>query len=214
MRIGAQPVLCLVVDRACSRTPLPQAVEAAAAAGVDWIQLRERGLEPLELIDFAEEVAEAARRGAGARRVELIVNRRIDVALALDANGVHLGFDALDPAAARGLLGGETLIGVSTHSKAEIAALAGGEADYVHLAPILQPLSKRSERPALGFDELAEATRHGIPVLAQGGVEAQHCAELIRLGAAGIAVTGAILMADDPATATRKLRRALDSART
>ena len=140
----------------------------------------------------------------------MVVNRRVDVALALKADGVHLGFDAMTSAHARKLLGDEALVGVSTHEVAEIRALDPGVVDYVHLAPIYDPLSKISTRPPLGLDALAEACAKGMPVIAQGGLGVDNCAEVLRAGAAGIAVTGAVLGAENPGQASARLRAALD----
>jgi len=111
---------------------------------------------------------------------------------------------------ARRLLGPRACIGVSTHSVAEVRAATG--ADHVHLAPIFAPLSKRSTRPALGLDAIAAASRSGVPVLAQGGISAGNAAEVCRAGAAGVAVTGAILLAENIANATHALRVALNQA--
>jgi thiamine-phosphate pyrophosphorylase len=198
-----------VIDRGTAAGALPAAVEAAVRAGVDWVQVRERALDGAGLLAFAEDVAAAARRGAraGGREVRLIVNRRADVALAIGADGVHLGFDAMDVAAARRVLGEDALVGVSTHSIEEVRAAA--DASYVHLAPVYAPLSKPATRPALGLANLEAATREKVPVIAQGGVDASNAGAIRAAGAAGVAVTGAILMADDPATATAALRRAL-----
>ncbi len=212
MSSAQRPVLCLVVDRHCSATPIDEAVEAAVAAGVDWIQIRERGLETTELICVAEDLAAAARRAAGSLAIAIIVNRRLDVALALGSEGVHLGFDALSAEDARSLLGHHTLIGVSTHSIQEVAAAARAGASYAHLAPIFPPLSKLASRPCLNADGLAEAARHPISIIAQGGVEARRCADVLAAGAAGVAVTGAILMSQNPGAAAAELRQALDEA--
>jgi len=208
--LAPRPVLCLVVDRKLDRHPLEEAVEAASRAGIDWLQLRERDLDSADWLDWARALLAASRRGDARPRV--MVNQRCDIALALGADGVHLGFDAVAPRVARSLLGPEALIGRSTHSPDEVARAAVDGAHYAQLAPILDPLSKRPERPALGVEALAEAARHGLPVLAQGGVEAQHCAELLAAGAFGIALTGSILLAPDPGAATARLRRALDDA--
>lgn len=186
------------------------AVEAAVAAGVDWIQIRERELPGAALVDFAAAVAAAAQRGArqSRRPVKVLVNRRADVALAIGADGVHLGFDAMDVDAARRVLGEDALVGVSTHSVAE--AHEAVAASYVHLAPIFAPLSKASSRPAIGLAAVTDAASRGVPVLAQGGVDADNAASLCDAGARGVAVTGAILMRADPAVAAAVLRRALD----
>jgi len=101
------------------------------------------------------------------------------------------------------------MLGVSAHSPDEVESAARAGADYVHLAPVFAPLSKRSARPALGAAAVRAASRGGIRVIAQGGITPANAGELVRSGAAGVAVTGAILQAPDPAAATRALRAAL-----
>jgi thiamine-phosphate pyrophosphorylase len=242
-------ILCLVVDRAAVRGDLLRYVAAAVGAGVDWVQIRDRSLDGAALLAHAEEVASAARTAAAKRgaRVAIFVNRRIDIALALGADGVQLGFDALDPSSARRLLEsndastqadsvaidrrfasseknlntGDTSnesrvevrakIGISAHLPEEIR-LAPPEVDCAQLAPIAPPLSKPNDRPCLGVGAIAEAARYTIPVIAQGGITAANATEIAAAGAAGVAVTGAILAAPDPARATRALRAALDAA--
>jgi thiamine-phosphate diphosphorylase len=219
------PILCLVVDRSALRGDLAKWVAAAVAAGVDWVQIRERDLEGAALLAHAEEIDRAARQAAAQRggRVEIFVNRRIDIALAIGADGVQLGFDAVDPRTARRLLGSgapigsdaragsKVRIGISTHHPDEIRT-APPEVDCAQLAPIAQPLSKPSAGPYLGVQAVAEAARYGIPVIAQGGITAANATAIAAAGAAGIAVTGAILSAADPASATRALRAALAAA--
>jgi thiamine-phosphate pyrophosphorylase len=169
--------------------------------------------------------------------VEIFVNRRIDIALALGADGVQLGFDAVDPQTARRLLetdarfgsnartgapnvetGGSDLdigsrakIGISAHHPDEIRA-APPDVDFAQLAPIFQPLSKPHAGPYLGVRAVAEAAGYDIPVIAQGGITLANATAIAAAGAAGIAVTGAILSAPDPAAATRALRAALATA--
>lgn len=188
-----------------------QGVAAAVAGGVDWVQVRERGLDGADLLAFAEAAAGAARDAAAraGRVLQVIVNRRADVALAIGAEGVHLGFDAVDTEVARQLLGPDALLGVSCHTPEEVHAAAG--ASYAHLAPIFPPLSKAASRPALGLGAL-RAAAGARPVLAQGGVEAGNAGACLEAGAAGVAVTGAVLMADDPGAAAAALRVALDTA--
>jgi thiamine-phosphate diphosphorylase len=207
-----------VVDRGAARGDLPSAVAAAVAGGVDEVQIRERQLEGRPLLALADAIAAAARSGAerAGRPVRVLVNRRADVALAIGADGLHLGFDAVDPATARRLLGAGARIGVSVHSAPEAAAVAaaapgGPGADYLHLAPVFAPLSKESGRAPLGLGELSAAARCGVPVLAQGGIDAGNAREVCRAGAAGVAVTGALLGADDPGRAAAALRAALDA---
>jgi len=206
-----RPLLCLVLDRAATRGDLLRAVSAAVSAGVDRVQLRERELEGRALLELADAVSRSAREAAASagQRLEVVVNRRIDIALACGAEGVHLGFDALPAEQARELMGPDALVGVSCHSSAEVAA-AGG-ADYAQLAPIFPPLSKPSTRPALGTEALTRAGT-ALPVLAQGGIDADNAAACIAAGAAGVAVTGSVLAAADPAAAAARLRLALDTA--
>jgi len=196
-----------------ARGPLAKAVEAAVAAGVDWVQIRERDLDGADLLALAEEIAAAARAGAAARGgdVQLLLNRRVDVALALPASGVHLGFDAVPPGAARELLGPEAILGAATHAAAEALAAAHLGLDYAQLAPLFAPRSKPAGRRPLGIHALREASRGTLPVLAQGGIDASNAAEVAAAGAAGVAVTGAILSADDPGRAAAALRGALDA---
>jgi thiamine-phosphate pyrophosphorylase len=205
----ARPVLCLVLDRSVARGDLGDAVQAAAEAGIDWLQIRDRDLSGARLLEFARTMSQAAARGAAGREIEIIVNRRLDIALAIQAAGAHLGFDALPPREARALLPTARL-GVSAHSSEEVDRAAAAGADYVHLAPIYSPLSKSSTRPALGLAAITEAARSGIPLIAQGGIEPDHCEGILRAGASGIAVTGSILQSDDPGAATAELRMALD----
>ena len=179
------------------------------AAGADWVQIRERALEGRALLAQVDALARAARRASP--RVRVIVNRRVDVALAAGADGVHLGLDALDPPEARRLLGAGALVGVSCHGPAEVARARERGADYAHLAPIFTPLSKPAGRPPLGLEALARAAALGLPVLAQGGIDPEGAARAVAAGAAGVAVTGAILAAPDPGAAAAALRAALGS---
>ena len=176
------------------------------------MQVRERGVEGRALLELAEAVAGAARRAARRRggAVRVVINRRIDVALALDADGAHLGFDALDVARARDLLGPDRLIGVSAHTPDEALAAARAGASYVQLAPVFAPLSKPASRPPLGLAAVQAAAAAGVPLLAQGGMDAERAGAALAAGAAGVAVTGALLGAADPERAARGLRAALD----
>jgi len=210
----SHPILCLVTARGACRGELAASVRAAVEAGVDWVQIRERELEGAALLAHASELAEAAQRGADARggSVRVLVNRRIDIALAIGADGVQLGFDAVGPEHARGLLGPTALIGVSTHTLDEIGSVPAA-ANYAQLAPIFPPLSKPATRPAVGLELLARAASISLPLLAQGGITPDNAPAVVATGARGIAVTGTILGAPDPAAMTARIRKALDGAR-
>jgi thiamine-phosphate pyrophosphorylase len=207
---AARPILCLVTDRHSARGALPEIAAAAVRGGADWVQIREKDLDGAPLLALALAIRDAVRAASPSARV--LVNRRLDVALAAELAGAHLGFDALPVAEARSLLGAGALIGVSAHDAAELASAARAGADYAHLAPIFAPYSKAASRAPLGLAALAEAARSGLPVLAQGGIDAARAADCVRAGARGVAVTGEICAAADPERAARTLRAALDSA--
>jgi thiamine-phosphate pyrophosphorylase len=203
------PILCWVVDGAALARFGDRGVRAACDAGVDWLQVRDRGLDGAALLAAVDCALSGAR--ASARRVRVIVNRRADVAAAAGADGVHLGFDAVSPACARALLGTGATIGISLHDPAEVAAVR--DVDYVHLAPIFAPLSKAHARAPLGLDALRDACRGGVPVIAQGGIEPANARAAVEAGAAGVAVIGAISGAADPARAAQAIRCALAGGR-
>ena len=213
-RSAARPILCAVLDGPTLGEDAFARARAIFEAGVDWIQLRDRSLEDAALWRIATGLTRArdAVTTASDSRVQLrvIVNRRVDLALAAGADGAHLGFDALDPASSRALLGAHALIGASLHSVEEVASAADRPLDYVHLAPIWRPLSKPATRPALGLEILAEACRVGPPVLAQGGVDADRAGAAIEAGAAGVAVTGILQAARDLRETVGPLRERLD----
>jgi thiamine-phosphate pyrophosphorylase len=207
----SERILCLVTDRRLTATPLDVVVTEAVAGGVDWVQLRERDLEGRALLELAQRVALAARRAADAagRPVRVLINRRADVALGIAADGVHLGWNALPGEAARALLGASAIVGVAAHAPEDVHAAAAAGADYATLAPVFTPLSKAAERAPLGVAAI-EKCGAALRVLAQGGLEASNAASALRAGAAGVAVTGAILAARDPRAAAAALRDALD----
>lgn len=188
--------LYLITDR--RQVPdgdLLHAVEAALEGGVRSVQLREKDLPPRDLYSLARQLRILTRR-FGAR---LLVNDRIDVALAAEADGVHLGCGSLPVAAARRLLGPERLLGVSTHTPEEIAGVARDGADFVTFGPVWFTPSKAVYGPPVGLDLLHQAaTASPLPVFALGGVNLERVAEALAAGAAGIACISAVLAAADP----------------
>jgi thiamine-phosphate pyrophosphorylase len=204
-----RPILCAVLDAAALGAEPTTRSESLFSAGVDWIQIRDRSLEDDALFALTRAVVDAAERSDTRGRV--IVNRRTDVALAARAHGVHLGFDSIDAAAARSLLGPDALVGASLHSVDEVQAADARSLSYVHLAPIWDPVSKPATRPALGPGELTRAAAAGIPILAQGGLDETRAGRARLAGARGIAVTGKLSRSDTPAAAAGRLRRALDA---
>jgi len=192
---SSPPRLVLVTDRHGAAV-----VEAALDSGLPAVQLRDKELPGRALLALAERLRLAtARTGA-----LLFVNDRVDVALAVGADGVQLGTGSMPVDVARRLLPAGTLIGVSTHAPGEASA----GADFALFGPVWATPSKTG---AQGEDRLREAVRAAaIPVLAIGGVTAERVAAARAAGAAGVAVIRAILAAPDPRTATRALLAALD----
>lgn len=211
-----KPLLILVTDRKISRLPFFEAAAQALAAGVDWIQVRERDLDAHALCEFAEKlqslVHEHGNRAASEKRAKILINRRLDVALALGTDGAHLGWNALGFHEARSLLPASAILGGAAHSLAAVQSAAVSGADYVHLAPIFTPRSKAAQTPPLGLGALEAASRIGIPVIAQGGITPGNAGAAISAGASGVAVTGEILLSEAPREVCHALRHALDTA--
>jgi thiamine-phosphate pyrophosphorylase len=199
--------LYLVTDRhRTAGRPLLDVVEQALQGGVDAVQLREKDLPTRELCELARGLRERCRRH-GAR---LLINDRIDVALAVGADGVHLPADSFLSADARRLLGARALIGVSTHQIGEANAAAAGGADFIVFGPIFETPSKQPFGPPVGLSALAAVARAvELPVFAIGGVTAQRIGSLQQHGASGVAVISAILEAQQPQHAAEALRAAL-----
>jgi thiamine-phosphate pyrophosphorylase len=208
---GLSPArLWLVTDRrATAGRPLIPVVEACLGAGLRAVQLREKDLPARDLLRLATELRELTAR----HQARFVVNDRLDVALAVAADGVHLPAAGLPPAVARALVGPERLVGASTHSAAEAEAAAAEGADLVFFGPIYDTPSKRSFGPPRGLAELAVACRTSRrPVVAIGGVTPARVEEVRQAGAAGVAVIRALLEAEDPATATKALLAACERA--
>ncbi len=204
-------VLCYVTDRhllakgeraGAQAEELARHIARAAAAGVDWIQIREKDLPARELVELARAaVADAKRTGSGNR---VIVNDRIDVALAAEASGVHLSADsvpleAVIPWLRNGNAPEGFLVGISCHELSEVVAAEKARASYVIFGPVFETPSKKSFGPPQGIHKLAtlcKAVR--IPVVAIGGITEETAGECVRAGAAGIAAIRMFQQARDP----------------
>ena len=199
------PTLYVVLDRTAARgRDLEEILEAAAAAGCRMIQLREKEWPSGRLWPLAERLRARAR----ATGVTFIVNDRVDLALALDADGVHLGQDDLPAGAARALLRPGMVLGISTHSVAQARAAQAAGADYVAVGAMFPTATK------VGFElvgpELIRKLRPGItvPLVGIGGITADNVHEVIAAGADGVAVISAVCGAADPGeAATRFIER-------
>ena len=187
-----------------------QIVEAAIRGGVSVVQYREKTATTRRMIEEAKELLRLCR----AARVPFIVNDRVDVALAVDADGVHVGQDDMPAALVRSLIGGAKILGVSAASPEEARKAEADGANYIGASPVFGTPTKTDAPPAIGVDGLRSlvAAVH-IPVVAIGGMKAQNVAAIVSAGASGIAVVSAIVAALEVESAARALRAALEAAR-
>jgi len=201
-------LICLVTDR--RRCEVLAQVGGAVGAGVDLVQIRERDLEAAALADLVAR-AVALARGSATR---IIVNDRLDVALACGAAGVHLRADSLPPGLARTLAPPGFLVGRSVHTAAQARA-AGREADFLIAGTVFETPSKPDERRLLGLEGLRSIVEAAAaPVLAIGGVTLERLSAVAATGAAGIAAIGLFA---DPASLPRvveTIRQRFDSVKT
>jgi thiamine-phosphate pyrophosphorylase len=178
-------------------------VELLSLGGASLIQLREKQMPALEFYEQAEAaVAVAARIG-----IQLIINDRVDVALAVGAHGIHLGQDDMPPEAARKLLGADAVIGFSTHSIEQAIAAAKLPIDYLAIGPIFATTTKSDTSPVLGLEGL-RVVRQAIgdfPLVAIGGITHANAREVLQAGADSVAVISAVL--SDPAKISESTRR-------
>jgi thiamine-phosphate pyrophosphorylase len=223
------PILCYVTDRRSVESPTQQYVidrllekiETVSVAGVNWIQIREK--------DLSSKDSAALTRGAMERiskhfshaqnQTRILVNDRLDVALAEQAGGVHLGVNSLPVAEAKRLvmaaqsaqtLPRDFLIGVSCHSFEAAKSAASAGADYIFFGPVFATPSKVSYGAPQGLDRLTQVSRSiDIPVLAIGGITLANVALCIAAGASGIAAIRLFQDAPDPANVVRAIRQKL-----
>ena len=203
--------LYLVTDRGLSRgRPTPEIVRAAVRGGVTCVQLREKKCSTREFIAEALAVRDFLKW----RGVPLIINDRVDVALAVGADGVHLGQGDLPLAEARAILGESKLIGISAESLRDAVAAENAGADYLGVSPIFATPTKTDTAAPLGLEGLRAIRRQvKLPLVAIGGLNAGNAAAVIGGGADGVAVVSAIVAADDPGLAARELARRIAQAR-
>jgi thiamine-phosphate pyrophosphorylase len=199
--------LLVVTDRhQTNGRPLVPLLQRVLTATAPAIQLRERDLSTRDLVTLAREVQALT----SSRRTQLLVNDRIDVALALDGVGVHLRSNSLPVSAARQLLGSRRLVGISVHTIDEAVQAESQGADYIVFGPIYETPSKQMFGPPLGIHTLEKVCRLiRIPIIGIGGVTAARAREMRRAGAFGAAVITAILGAADVESATRELLEAV-----
>jgi thiamine-phosphate pyrophosphorylase len=232
-RSPKRTLLCYVTDRntlaadqnARALDLLLQKIDEVISAGVDWVQIREKDLSAKDLSRLVREaLRRAAKHSVGPARPRILVNDRLDVALAEGAGGVHLTGNSL-AADAKELVGSlasahtkraaspvtapnDFLLGVSCHSRQEAEAAAAYGADYIFFGPVFTTPSKAIFGAPQGLQRLAEVCATArIPVLAIGGITLANAASCLTAGAAGIAAIRLFQNADDPASVVSALRR-------
>lgn len=175
-----------LTDRKLSGLSHAEQLAELGDCGVSLIQLREKSLSPVEFYGEAREAIDIAHK----RGIKIIINDRVDIALALKADGVHLGQDDLPVEAARRILGPESIIGLSTHNLEQAERAARLPVDYIAIGPIFQTDTKQNSDPLVGLPGLrlvCEAVRP-IPIVAIGGITANNSKSVLQAGADAISV--------------------------
>ena len=205
VRIGRlrPPVLCFVAGPETTKD-LEATVAAAVAGGVTMVQLRDRAMPAGDLLDLTRRLKTICRGKA-----LLVVNDRVDIAVAAEADGAQLPENGIPTLVARGLVGKHAVLGRSVHS-VEGAIQAGREsAEFVIAGTIYKSASKPDVKP-VGTGLISEIHQAGnVPVLAIGGITAKNIGDVVKAGAAGVAVISAIAAASDPRAAAEELSKAL-----
>ncbi len=166
-----------------------QAIEAAIDGGVRLIQYRDKSGLRGQIYENAERLRELTRRS----NVKLIINDEVDIAMAVGADGVHLGQDDFPVAEARALLGEQAIIGLSTHNLMEALAAEKEALDYIGFGPIFATATKQSECLPIGIEAIrALCKKVALPVYAIGGIKQSHVQSILSAGATGVAVASAL----------------------
>ncbi|MDQ8201745.1 thiamine phosphate synthase [Pelagicoccus sp. SDUM812003] len=182
-------------------------VEAALDGGATMVQYRAETGSGRELY----ETALALRNLLSERGVPLIINNRLDLALAVDADGLHLGQLDLPAFVARRLLGLEKILGLSITAREQLAEVDANAIDYLGVGPVFPTVSKDDAAPALGLEGLREIAKIiDLPIVAIGGIHEDNTSQIMQAGADGIAVVSVFSRNNDPAAVARRLRQRLD----
>lgn len=199
----------LVTDQTlCLGRPLTSVVADAVRAGISWVQLREKTASTREFLNQAL----ALKPVLASAGIPLIINDRVDIALAAGADGVHLGQSDMPCDAARRLLGPDAIIGLSVETWADVEAAQNLDVAYLGVSPVFATPTKTDTQSPWGLDGLARIraySRHSL--VAIGGLNATNAKDIIQAGADAVAVVSAICSAKDPFTATRHLVHCFDS---
>jgi thiamine-phosphate pyrophosphorylase len=193
------PGLYPITDTRITGLSHAEQIERLAAGGATLIQLREKLAAPREFYQSALEAMRVARRLG----VQIIINDRIDIALAVAADGVHLGQDDLPPERARALVGQNRIIGFSTHSLKQALEADSAPVDYIAIGPVFQTSTKENPDPVVGLEALGEIKRRiSKPLVAIGGITLDHARDVIDAGADSLAVISDLYLTGDIAGRT------------
>ena len=201
------PKLYPITDVQISGLSHAEQVVRLSEGGATLIQLREKNLAPDEFQRQAADALLEARK----REVRIIINDRVDLALALKADGVHLGQDDLPPEAARAILGDQKIIGFSTHSLGQARYAAKLPVDYLAMGPVFATSSKAHPDPLVGLAILEQVRKviGDIPLVAIGGITKENAHEVLAAGADAVAIISALLA--DPPEISRNTAQLLKS---
>jgi thiamine-phosphate pyrophosphorylase len=200
-----------VLDPArCRGRPLGEMAEAAARGGATLLQYRDKSGSTRCLIEAASEIG----RALAPFGVPLLINDRVDVALAVGCAGVHVGAEDMPAADARRLLGPEAIVGCTVHSAEEADAVPGDILDYASVGGVFATASKHNPQVPIGLEGVRALISRlpDLPVCAIAGIDHDNAADVIAAGADGVAVISDIFMADDVTAATQRLRGIVDAA--
>ena len=192
----------------CSPRPVEEIILRAIDGGIAYIQLREKDVSTRFFVQEAKRI----KKLLSSYKIPLIINDRIDVALACGAEGVHIGQEDMPYAIARKLMGTKAIIGLSVEDWADVEESQKLDVNYIGVSPVFPTPTKTDTKGAWGLAGLAKIkdfSRH--PLVAIGGINEANAGEVIAAGAACIAVVSAICSAPDPAAATRNLKGIIDA---
>ena len=192
----------LITNRKICEAKLADIISQAIDGGVETVQLREKDLSSVELYNLASEMRKITRE----KGANLIINDRVDIALAVDADGVHLGWKSLGIGLVRKMIGHDKLIGFSAHNLQEAKKAEDSGADYVTISPIFDTVYKDYFVEPLGTEKIGKIKEEiDIPVIALGGINENNVNGVLENGAYGIAVISAILQSEDPRQSANRL---------
>ncbi len=192
----------LITNRNICEAKLVDIISQAIDGGVETVQLREKDLSSVELYNLATDIREITRE----KGTNLVINDRVDIALAVEADGVHLGWQSMDIETVRKMIGRDKLIGFSAHNLQEAVAAENSGADYVTISPIFDTAYKDYYIEPLGVEEIGKIKEQiNIPAVALGGISENNVSSVLESGADGIAVISAILQSEDPRQSASRL---------